>query len=98
MTIKFSSGDKLDWTATGVEQIKNNVLNIIRTRRGEVPYMPTLGLNPDYIDSPLLENKPILEMEIHNQLALFEPNAKLDSVNIVPDLNGDYIIEVVISL
>ncbi len=98
MTIKFSTGDKLDWTATGIEQIKNNVLNLIRTRLGEVPYMPTLGLNPDYIDSPLLENKPILEMEIRNQLELFEPNATLDSLNIIPDQNGDYIIEVVITL
>ena len=98
MTIKFSTGDKLDWTATGIEQIKNNVLNIIRTRRGEVPYMPTLGLNPDYIDSPLLQNKASLEMEIRNQLALFEPNVALDSLNIILNEDGDYIIEVVISL
>lgn len=98
MTIKLSSEDALDWTATGIEQIKNNVLNIIRTRRGEVPYMPTLGLNPDYIDSPLLQNKASLEMEIRNQLALFEPNVALDSLNIIPSEDGDYIIEVVISL
>ena len=98
MIIKFSNADKLDWNATGIEQIKNNVLNIIRTRRGEVPYMPTLGLNPDYIDSPLLQNKASLEMEIRNQLALFEPNATLDSLNIIPSEDGDYIIEVVISL
>ena len=98
MTIKFSNADKLDWNATGIEQIKNNVLNIIRTRRGEVPYMPTLGLNPDYIDSPLLQNKASLEMEIRNQLALFEPNATLDSLSIIPSEDGDYIIEVVISL
>mgnify|MGYP002802222041 FL=1 len=98
MTIKLSSEDKMDWTATGIEQIKNNVLNIIRTRRGEVPYMPTLGLNPDYIDSPLLQNKASLEMEIRNQLALFEPNVALDSLNIIPSEDGDYIVEVVISL
>lgn len=98
MTIKLSSEDALDWTATGIEQIKNNVMNIIRTRRGEVPYMPTLGLNPDYIDSPLLQNKASLEMEIRNQLALFEPNVALDSLNIIPSEYGDYIIEVVISL
>ena len=98
MIIKFSTGDKLDWTATGIEQIKNNVLNIMRTRLGEVPYMPTLGLNPDYIDSPLLQNKASLEMEIRNQLSLFEPNTTLDSLNIIPSEDGDYIIEVVISL
>lgn len=98
MTIKLSSEDALDWTATGIEQIKNNVMNIIRTRRGEVPYMPTLGLNPDYIDSPLLQNRASLEMEIRNQLALFEPNVALDSLNIIPSEDGDYIIEVVISL
>ena len=44
MTLKFSSGDTIDWNATGIEQIKNNVLNILRTRLGEVPYLSLIHI------------------------------------------------------
>lgn len=98
MTIKFSTGDAIDWTATGIEQIKNNVLNILRTRLGEVPYMPTLGISFDYVDTPLNGTKATLVSEIRQQLAKWEPNAMLDSLDVVRDQNGDYQIEVVISL
>lgn len=91
-----TSKDTLDWTATGIEQIKNNVINIIRTRLSEVPYMMNLGINADYIDSQLLQSKVSLELEIKNQLAIFEPNITLSELNIIPDKQGDYIIEVVI--
>lgn len=98
MTLKFSTGDAIDWTATGIEQIKNNVLNILRTRLGEVPYMPTLGLSFDYVDTPLNGTKAALVSEIRQQLSKWEPDAMLDSLDVVRDQNGDYQIEVVISL
>lgn len=98
MTLKFSTGDAIDWNATGIEQIKNNVLNILRTRLGEVPYMPTLGIRFDYVDTPLTEAKASLVAEIRRQLTLWEPDAMLDDLRIVREESGDYQIEVVISL
>ena len=98
MTLKFSTGDAIDWNATGIEQIKNNVLNILRTRLGEVPYMPTLGIPLGYVDTPLGGDQPSLVAEIRQQLARWEPDAMLDSLTIVPGEDGDYQIEVVISL
>ena len=98
MTLTFSSGDAIDWNATGIEQIKNNVLNILRTRLGEVPYMPTLGLSPDYIDTPLMNQKAQLVAEIRRQLTMWEPSAMLDNLEIVRAQDGNYNIEVVISL
>lgn len=98
MTLKFSTGDAIDWNATGIEQLKNNVLNILRTRLGEVPYMPTLGVSFDYVDTPLGEAQASLVAEIRQQLARWEPDAMLDSLTIVPGEDGDYQIEVVISL
>lgn len=98
MTLKFSSGDTIDWNATGIEQIKNNVLNILRTRLGEVPYMPTLGLSFDYVDTPLTGAKAQLVAEIRQQLTQWQPDAMLDDLRIVREESGDYQIEVVISL
>ena len=98
MTLKFSTGDGVDWNATGIEQIKNNVLNILRTRLGEVPYMPTLGVSFDYVDTPLTEAQASLVAEIRRQLTLWEPDAMLDDLRIVREESGDYQIEVVISL
>lgn len=98
MTLKFSTGDGVDWNATGIDQIQNNVLNILRTRLGEVPYMPTLGVSFDYVDTPLGEAQASLVAEIRQQLARWEPDAMLDSLTIVPGEDGDYQIEVVISL
>ena len=98
MTLKFSSGDTIDWNATGIEQIKNNVLNILRTRLGEVPYMPTLGLSFDYVDTPLTGAKAQLAAEIRRQLTQWQPDAMLDDLRIVREESGDYQIEVVISL
>lgn len=98
MTLKFSTGDAIDWTATGINQIKNNVLNLLRTRLGEVPYMPTLGVSFDYVDTPLTGAKAQLVAEIRQQLAQWEPSASLDNLEIVQAQNGNYDIEVVISL
>lgn len=98
MTLKFSSGDTIDWNATGIEQIKNNVLNILRTRLGEVPYMPTLGISFDYVDTPLTGAKAQLVAEIRRQLTQWQPDAMLDDLRIVREESGDYQIEVVISL
>lgn len=98
MTLKFSSGDSIDWNATGIDQLKNNVLNILRTRLGEVPYMPALGISFDYVDTPLTGAKAQLVAEIRRQLSRWEPSAALDSLRIVQGESGNYDIEVVISL
>lgn len=98
MTLKFSTGDTIDWNATGIDQIKNNVLNILRTRLGEVPYMPTLGISFDYVDTPLTDAQANLVAEIRQQLARWEPDAMLDDLRVFQGENGDYQIEVVISL
>lgn len=98
MTLKFSTADSIDWNATGIEQLKNNVLNILRTRLGEVPYMPTLGIDFDHVDTPLLQHRAVLVAEVRQQLNRWEPDAMLDDLRIVREESGDYQIEVVISL
>ncbi len=98
MTITVNSASGVDWTASGIDQIKNNVLNILRTRKGEVPYMPEFGLNPDYIGTPLTQARAALIADVREQLKTYEPSATLDSLTVVPDENGDYSIEVVVTI
>ena len=98
MTLKFSTGESIDWNATGLEQLKNNIFNILRTRLGEVPYMPTLGIDFDHVDTPLLQARAVLVAEVRQQLNCWEPSAMLDDLSIRPDDTGNYNVEVVISL
>lgn len=98
MVLTVSSADQIDWTAAGTDQIRNNILNILRTRRGEVPYMSGLGLTVDYVDTPALQGQSAMEQDIRTQLAKWEPSASLDSLSITADKDGNYIAEVVISL
>lgn len=98
MILTINSADQIDWTATGTDQIKNNILNILRTRRGEVPYLPGLGLTPDYVDSPALQARAAMEQDIRTQLSKWEPSANLESLTVTADENGNYIAEAVIRL
>lgn len=98
MTLKFTTAEAIDWNATGLDQLKNNILNILRTRLGEVPYVPTLGIDFDHVDTPLLQHRAVLVAEVRQQLKRWEPSAMLDDLSIRPDDTGDYSVEVVISL
>lgn len=98
MTLTFSTADSIDWMATGIEQIKNNVINIVRTRLGEVPYMLNLGINPDYIDQPAVNERAAMVADIRAQLSAWESEAQLTNLTITPDNNGDYKIEMEVML
>lgn len=98
MTLAFSTADSIDWMATGIEQIKNNVINIVRTRLGEVPYMINLGINPDYTDRPAVNERAAIVADIRAQLRTWESEAQLTNLIIIPDGSGDYKIEMEVML
>lgn len=94
MKIKINTADSVDWEATGVRQLKNNVLNLVRTRRGEIHFMPPVGLNPDYVGRPASVVEGDLYNDIADQLAQWEPTAKLDSLSVAADQYGNLEVEV----
>lgn len=98
MTLVFSTSDSINWAAVGIEQIKNNVINIVRTRLGEVPYMLGLGINPDYIDRPAANDRAAMVADIRAQLRAWESEAQLTNLVITPDSSGDYKIEMEVML
>lgn len=75
-----------------VEAVKQSVLNILRTNRGERPFNPSFGSN---VRSYLFENvdevtKALIEEDIVFSLRNFEPRVNILSINIndVPDKNA----------
>lgn len=96
MIVTVSSNDvSLNWLATGEERIVQNVLNIIRTKQHEVPFMSGLGINHDYVDSTLSESKHDLISHVKSIIEAYEPRAKVNDVIIDScDENGNYIISV----
>lgn len=75
-----------------VEAVKQSVLNILKTNRGERPFLPSFGAN---IRSHLFENidevtKALIEEEIIFALRNFEPRVLILSVDVddTPDKNA----------
>lgn len=75
-----------------VEAVKQSVLNILRTNRGERPFLPSFGSN---IRAYLFENvdavtAALIEEDITFSLANFEPRVRILSVDVtdLPESNA----------
>ena len=75
-----------------IEAVKQSVLNILRTNRGERPFSPAFGSN---IRSYLFENvdavtRALIEEDIIFSLSNFEPRVRILNVNVtdLPDNNA----------
>jgi len=98
MILTINSTDPINWGASGTEQIKNNVINILRTRTGEVPYLRNMGISADYIDKPISDMKAALINSVINNIQTYEPRATVQSVEIGNVDEEQLIIEVVIEI
>lgn len=75
-----------------VEAVKQSVLNILKTNRGERPFIPSFGSN---IRAHLFENidevtRTLIEEDIVFSLRNFEPRVNILSVDVqaIPDSNS----------
>lgn len=89
MKFTVNTGDGINWEADTEEQLKNDVLNLLKTRRGEVPFMPGLGLESKYIGRPVSEIGPALRNDITEQLEKWLPEVEIESISITADESGD---------
>lgn len=98
MIYKISSADEiLDWNATGNDRIIQNVLNIIRTKKYEVPFMRLMGINPDYIDEAISGYRADLVNDVVENINAYESRVTVLNVDIsVNNPNGD--IEITVEL
>ena len=99
MLLTIDTTDVIKWNATGYERIADNVLNIIRTRRYEVPYMRAFGLSPDYYDRPFEQIKGVLISDIIDSIERYEPRATVQEVDLMGiDERGNLEMKVVIEV
>ena len=92
-----SRNTTINWDATDEERIVQNVLNLIRTRKREISFIPDAGLEPDNIDNLMSRIKQDIEYEVIKLIEDYEYRAEVLSVTV--DLvteNGD--MEIVVEL
>ena len=93
MAYKISTADTtIEWGLTGAERIVQNVLNVFRTKKHEVPFMRDMGIDPDYIDETNTYVYNNLTNELIDLAKKYEPRAIVTNINIERDDNGNLII------
>lgn len=99
LILTASTQDSVNWGATGYEKISDNVANILKTRKYEIPYMREFGISPDFIDSPLEEMKGLLTSNIIELVEEYEPRVKVKDVEFInSDNTGNVDIKVVFEI
>ena len=91
---KISTADtSIEWGLSGKERILQNVLNLLRTRKYEVPFMREMGIDPDYIDNVVSYVFSNLENEVVQMVEEYEYRATVLNVEVGGyDDNGNLII------
>ena len=99
MTMEVSTSKAINWNASGYAKIVDNVANILKTKKGEVPYAREMGIDPAYIDSPLSISKGGIISDTVTAIAAYETRAAVEEIDITDvNENGDIAIKVVISI
>lgn len=97
MVYKISSADTdIEWGLEGNERIVQNVLNLLRTRQGEVPFMREMGLDPDFLDNNTDYVQTNIANEVVELIEEFEPRATVTNVyieNVTADSHFDIVVE-----
>ena len=85
----------IDWEATGDARIVQNVRNILRTRRYEVPFMRGMGLSADHIDTTHMQIQSEIQKDITDAINAYEERANILDVSLESvDQDGKYVVVV----
>jgi len=80
--IDTSKPVQLNWDASGIERIAQNVRNLISTWRYEVAYNRTLGIDTSILDKPADVAAALYIAEIYRLISDYEPRATVKEVQI----------------
>ena len=99
MILTATSADIINWNATGEELVKNNIINILKLRKGEVKFDGNIGINPDYIDSPLTVVKGQIMCDVLENILTYYPQCEVQSIDIdIENSTGDIVLKAVIEI
>jgi hypothetical protein len=68
VTLNTAQETALNWSAKGTERKIQNVMNIIRTYKGEVAYNRSLGISSEIIDKPIDEVRAIMAEDLASNI------------------------------
>ena len=100
MIYEITSDDAINWKAeTEAEKKINQVANILRTRKGEIPFLRNIGLSDEFIDKPITLIKPALINEITEVINDNVKGVELISVDVYNGaVTGDFIVKAVCNI
>ena len=82
MTINTSQDLTLDWSAKGTARKVQNVLNILRTYKGEVAYNRSFGISSEIIDKPIEEIRAIIAEDLTTNIEQYVTGVRLISLTV----------------
>lgn len=85
----------IEWGLTGKDRIVQNFLNLLRTRKYEIPFMREVGIDTDYIDNIITYVYDNITNDVIELAEKYESRVTILNVNVKKqDANGNIIIEV----
>ena len=99
VTIDTGTNAPLDWSAKGTERKVQNVLNILRTYKGEVAYNRSLGISSEIIDKPIDEVRAIMAEDLITNIEQNVSGVQLISLSVEEATEtGDIVIKATIEV
>ena len=97
MIITITNNDNINWNAeTYVDKKINEILGVIKAKKGEIPFLRGVGISDEYVDNPISIIKPVLINDITATINEFVNGVTLQNVEILSgETVGDYNIKVV---
>lgn len=72
--------DKINFGASGVEEVLQNVKTFLSTPRFSVPLDRAIGINASVVDQPIPKAQAIIRDDIFRNLPLHEPRARASNI------------------
>lgn len=82
VTIDTETNAVLNWSAKGTERKVQNVLNILRTYKGEVAYNRSFGISSEIIDKPIDEVRAIIAEDLATNIEQNVSGVRLISLSV----------------
>lgn len=89
---------QVDFTATGTNEVIQNVKTILTTPTGTVPFDRDFGIDWSILDLPIREARAKLTVEYIEKIKLYEPRASVKSISFEANESGQLIPRVVIDI
>lgn len=92
-TVRSDNPD-IRWGLTDEERIVQNVMNILRTKKHEVPFMRDFGIDPDNFDEDIEFIRGNIMQDVKDEVAKYESRVEITEVSIEGvDENNNLIIK-----